>query len=43
MDKSGMGIYKYGIERIIKDAGYSYKKSKTVLTSNDPDYKEKLV
>lgn len=42
MDESGMGINKYGIERIIKDAGYSYKKARTVLTSNDPDYKEKL-
>jgi len=27
---------------MIKNAGYSYKKAKTVLKSNDPDYKEKL-
>ena len=42
MESSGMSIAKYGIEKIIKNAGYSYKKAKTVLTSNDPDYKEKL-
>jgi len=42
MDKSGMGICKNDVAKIIKDSGYSYKKARTVLTSNDTEYKEKL-
>jgi hypothetical protein len=30
------------IRKIIKDAGYKFRKAKKVLTSNDPDYREKL-
>jgi len=42
MADEGMGISKDGLRAIIKSSGYSYKKARTVLTSNDPDYKEKL-
>jgi len=42
MELSGMPIDKTGIAKIIKNAGYSYRKAKTTLTSNDPDYKQKL-
>jgi hypothetical protein len=30
------------IRKIIKSAGYKWRKAKTVLTSNDPEYREKL-
>jgi transposase len=30
------------IRKIIRDAGYTWKKARRVLTSNDPEYKEKL-
>jgi transposase len=30
------------IREIIKSAGYKWRKAKTVLTSNDPEYREKL-
>jgi hypothetical protein len=30
------------IRKIIRDAGYSLRKAREVLTSNDPDYQEKL-
>ena len=30
------------ISSIIKDAGYKVRKAKKVLTSKDPDYKEKV-
>ena len=30
------------ISKIIKDAGYRFRKAKVVLTSNDPQYREKL-
>jgi transposase len=30
------------IDRIIKNAGYRFRKAREVLTSNDPEYKEKL-
>ena len=42
MSDEGMGIDKKGLREILKKSGYSYRKAKTVLTSNDPDYKEKL-
>jgi len=41
-EKSGIGISKETIRRIIKNAGYSWKKAKIVLTSNDPHYRRKL-
>lgn len=42
MAKLGLPIARHNIRRIIKDAGYCYRKAKKVLTSTDPDYKEKL-
>ena len=42
MEKEGLPISKGGLAQILTDAGYNYKKARTVLTSNDPDYKEKL-
>jgi hypothetical protein len=30
------------VRKIIKAAGYKWRKAKVVLTSNDPNYKEKL-
>jgi transposase len=42
MELAGMPIAKTGISKIIKNAGYSYRKAKITLTSNDPDYNEKL-
>ncbi len=38
----GFKISKGVLRRIIKNAGYKYKKARKVLTSNDPNYKEKL-
>jgi len=42
MSDEGIGISKVGLRKILKNSGYSYRKAKTVLTSTDPDYKEKL-
>ena len=42
MAKRGLRIAKANIRKIIKDAGYVYRKAKKVLTSNDPDYDAKL-
>ena len=42
MAKRGLPIARTNIRKIIKDAGYRYRKAKKVLTSNDPKYKEKL-
>ena len=42
MEKKGLKISKHCIAKIIKNAGYRYRKAKTVLTSNDPEYKEKV-
>ncbi|MBN2315852.1 MAG: IS630 family transposase [Sedimentisphaerales bacterium] len=42
MKKEGISISKQYIGKIIKDAGYQYRKAKKVLTSIDPDYHEKL-
>src|SRR5262249_3820623 len=30
------------VRKIIRDAGYGFRKARIVLTSNDPNYKEKL-
>jgi hypothetical protein len=40
--KQGMRIAKVNIRKIIKDAGYKVRKAKKVLTSTDPEYREKL-
>jgi DDE superfamily endonuclease len=42
MALEGFGVCKDIIRRIIKDAGYTVRKAKKVLTSNDPHYREKL-
>ena len=42
MTAEGYPIAKDGLSKIISNAGYKYRKAKTVLTSNDPEYKEKL-
>jgi hypothetical protein len=42
MADSNMPISKTTIKNIIDNSGYKYKKAKTVLTSNDPQYKEKI-
>ncbi len=42
MDEKGLKICKGYVKKIIKNSGYQYKKAKTVLTSNDPEYKEKI-
>lgn len=38
----GYMIGRNTIDRIIKKAGYRFRKAREVLTSNDPEYKEKL-
>jgi transposase len=37
-----MRISKHCVHRIIQEAGYRFRKAKKVLTSNDPDYRQKL-
>jgi transposase len=42
MAQKGLPICEDNIRKIIKNAGYSFRKAKRVLTSNDPNYMEKL-
>ena len=42
MDEKGLKICIGYVKTIIKKAGYQYKKAKTVLTSKDPEYNEKI-
>jgi transposase-like protein/transposase len=42
MAKRELPIAQSNIRKIIKNAGYCYRKAKKVLTSNDPNYKDKL-
>ena len=42
MARRGMPIAMGYIAKIIKDAGYGYRKAKKILTSSDPDYRRKL-
>src|SRR6266567_433358 len=42
LSKQGVAICKTNIHKIIKDAGYRFRKAKRVLTSTDPEYREKL-
>jgi hypothetical protein len=42
MAERGLPIARTNIRKIIKDAGYRYRKARKVLTSNDPNYEEKL-
>ena len=40
--RQGFCISKVNIRKIIKNAGYRFHKARKVLTSTDPDYREKL-
>ena len=40
--RSGFQIGRHSIRRMIKEAGYRWMKARKVLTSNDPDYRQKL-
>ena len=40
--EKGFGLSNPCIRKIIKEAGYRFRKAKRVLTSNDPHYREKL-
>lgn len=40
--ETGLNISLHVIRKIIKNAGYRLRKAKKVLTSKDPDYKEKV-
>jgi transposase len=42
MAEEGLGIARSNIRQIIKDAGYTVRKARKVLTSNDPNYRQKL-
>src|SRR5262249_4614915 len=42
MAKQGMVLSMMNIRTIIKNEGYRFRKAKKVLTSNDPDYLEKV-
>jgi transposase/transposase-like protein len=42
MRQRGLPIAQSSIRKIIKDAGYRYRKARRVLTSTDPNYEEKL-
>jgi len=42
MADKGLPIGVVGISRIIRSAKYSFRKAKKVLTSNDPEYRQKL-
>jgi len=42
MDEQGLKISKTNIGLIIKNSGFQSKKAKIVLTSNDPEYKQKV-
>jgi transposase len=42
MSQQGLSIAVAGIRRIIRSAGFKFYKARKVLTSNDPDYKQKL-
>jgi len=42
MKSEGFPLAKAYIHKIIKNAGYRFRKARTVLTSNDPNYKEKV-
>jgi len=40
--ESGFALSLHTIRKIIKDAGYKWKKAKIVLTSSDPNYRQKV-
>ena len=42
LEKSGTRIGKHAMRKVIRDAGYRWLKARKVLTSNDPDYRDKV-
>jgi hypothetical protein len=42
IESKNIKIGQHNIRKIIRDAGYRWLRAKKVLTSNDPDYREKL-
>jgi len=42
ISQQGLDISESSISKIISNAGYKVRKAKEVLTSNDPDYEEKI-
>lgn len=42
MSDNNMPVSRHVVKRIIANAGYKYRKARTVLTSNDPDYMGKV-
>lgn len=42
MTKKGFPISLANIRQIVRNAGYQFRKARKVLTSNDPDYRQKL-
>jgi len=42
LSKKGVHVSKHLVSKVIRGAGYKWRKAKTVLTSNDPEYREKL-
>jgi len=42
MHDNNMPVGRACVSKIIKNSGYTYRKARTVLTSNDPQYKEKI-
>jgi len=42
MTQKGFSISLANIRQIIRNAGYKFRKARKVLTSNDPEYREKL-
>lgn len=42
MSDHNMPVCKTVLKKIVDNSGYKYRKARTVLTSNDPQYKEKI-
>lgn len=42
LEKQGYKVGKNNVSKLVKNAGYRFWKAKEVLTSNDPNYKEKV-
>jgi transposase len=42
LSNANMPVSKHVIKQIIENSGYKYRKARTVLTSNDPKYRDKI-
>lgn len=42
IEESGVRVGRHSIRRIVKEAGYRWLKARKVLTSSDPEYRQKL-